>query len=131
MMYVNKVVRDYLGEDIVITLPEAAQLSPLTLGKSRPDIKPTECTIETREITVTPTIAARIVMSNEWVFANSDKVPNRGITQARAENEMRVLFMLMDTDQFQPHQGVLAATPDGRWLEGGGRIINQIKSGKT
>ena len=130
-MYINKVVQEYLGDEIIANLPEAAQFSPMTLGKVRTDIKPTECTIETREITVTPEIAMKIVMSNEWVFINSDKIPNRIITKPRAENEMRVLLLLMETDQFQPHQGVLAATPDGRWIEGGGRVINQIKSGKT
>jgi hypothetical protein len=130
-MYVNQVVKDYLGEGLISTLPEAAQLSPMTLGKVKADIKPTECTLETREIVITPAVAGKIVMSNEWVFLNSDKIPNRCITKTRAENEMVVLFNLMNTDQFQPHQGVLAGTPDGRWIEGGGRVINQIKSGKT
>jgi hypothetical protein len=48
-MYVNQVVKDYLGEGLISTLPEAAQLSPMTLGKVKADIKPTECTLKLLE----------------------------------------------------------------------------------
>lgn len=126
----NEVIKAFLGEEIVNKLPVPKKIDPTLLGTKLPNNR-TECVSQTRSVTVTPQMAAELLMSNQWVEDNTDKNPNRTISKSRADGELVLLHNLMVDDQFAPHRGVLGMTEDGRLIEGQGRMFAQIKAGKT
>jgi hypothetical protein len=126
----NKTIQAFLGNEIVAALPSPAKINPLTLGEPLPN-NITESVSQTREITVDPPLAGRLLMSNEWFTTAKGRIPNRTINESRALGELTLLVDLMVGDEFAPHRSTLGITEDGRVIEGQGRLLAQLKSKKT
>jgi hypothetical protein len=126
----NDAVKNFLGDKIVNSLPEAKQFNPTIVGIKLPN-NTTDCVSQTRSLVVTPDVAAAILMSNEWYVKTKGKAANRVISETRVNGELRILFNLMVEGQFAPHRSTLGITSNGRAIEGQGRLLAQLKAGLT
>jgi hypothetical protein len=126
----NETIKKYLGDGVVTQLPPAQQFNPIAHGTKLPN-NTTECVSQTRSLEVSPRVAAEILMSNEWYQASRGRIPNRAINESRVLGELTLLFDLMQSGNFAPHRSTLGITEDGRLVEGQGRLLTQLKAGRT
>jgi hypothetical protein len=126
----NEATKQFLGEDVVNSLPIPKQFNPLSVGAKLPN-DTTACVSQTRKVTTTPELIAAMLMSNEWYQSNKGRIPNRAINESRVLGELTLLYDLMEAGNFASHRSTLGVTEDGRLVEGQGRLLAQLKSGKT
>jgi hypothetical protein len=126
----NKAVETFLGAELVASLYVPKPFDIRVMGRYA-SVGIRDCVEQVLDVLVTPSIARSLFASNEYYQKTFGKLANRIISQARVDAELATLYRLMKTDQFAPHQSTIGVTGQGRTVEGQGRLLAQIKAGKT
>ena len=127
MSIYSKAVKEFVGPEALLP---SAPFKLAKLGKSTQTAGLPGHFHEIRRIEVTPKIAAACWASNEYYLEQEEWVPNRIIGTPRL-GELSLLSQRMEADLFVPSQASIAVTTDGRLVEGQGRLLCQMKTGKT